>query len=170
MLTIRAAENKDSTRIMALVKTVLDGLGMELDPDGIDSDLSDIAGNYVAAGGLFVILQDEKGEIVGTAGLMRINDRQCELRKMYFLPGVRGQGWGESLLDFLIDSAGKLGFDEIHLETNNTFRAAIGLYLKVGFEPKEEGASSDVRCDLAFCLGLENYRRPAELRELNIIR
>ena len=168
MFTIRAAENKDSKRILALVKTVLNELGMEIDPDGMDSDLSDIEGNYIAAGGLFVILQNEKGEIVGTAGFMRINDRQCELRKMYFLAEVRSQGWGESLLDFLIDSAGKLGFDEIHLETNNTFRAAIGLYLKVGFEPKENGGSCDVRCDRAFYLELANYRRPAELRELNI--
>ncbi len=168
MLTIRAAENKDTIRITALVAAVLDELGMGLSPDGIDSDLSDIAGRYVAPGGLFVVLQDERGEIVGTAGLMRINDRQCELRKMYFLPEVRSQGWGESLLDFLIDSAGKLGFDEIHLETNNTFRAAIGLYLKVGFEPKENGGSCDVRCDRAFYLELANYRRPAELRELNI--
>ena len=168
MLTIRAAENKDFTGIIALVATVLDELGMELDPDGIDADLSDIEGNYVAAGGLFVILQDEQGEIAGTAGLMRINERQCELRKMYFLPEVRGQGWGDSLMDFLIDSAGRLGFDEIHLETNNTFQAAIGLYLKVGFEPKERSASCDVRCDRAFFLGLANYRRPAGLRELNM--
>ena len=168
MFTIRAAENKDSKRILALVKTVLNELGMEIDPDGMDSDLSDIEGNYIAAGGLFVILQDEKGEIAGTAGLMRINDRQCELRKMYFLAEVRGRGWGESLLDFLIGRAGRLGFDEIHLETNNTFAAAIGLYLKVGFEPKDDGGSCDVRCDRAFYLGLANYRRPAELRELNI--
>ena len=168
MLTIRAAQNKDFTGITALVATVLDELGMELDPDGIDADLSDIEGNYVAAGGLFVILQDEQGEIAATAGLMRINQRQCELRKMYLLPEVRGQGWGESLMDFLIDSAGRLGFDGIHLETNNTFHAAIGLYLKVGFEPKERSASCDARCDRAFSLGLANYRRPAGLRELNM--
>ncbi len=168
MLTIRAAENKDLPRITALVAAVLDELDTELDPDGIDADLSDIEGNYVAAGGLFVILQNEKGEIVGTAGFMRINDRQCELRKMYFLPEVRGRGWGESMLDFLIDSAGRLGFDEMHLETNSTFHAAIGLYLKVGFEPKERGDLCDARCDRAFYLGLANYRRPAGLRKLNV--
>lgn len=168
MLTIRAAEKKDFSRITALVETVLNELGMELSPDGMDSDLSDIEENYLAPGGLFVVLQDEKGEIMGTAGLMRISDKECELRKMYFLPEVRGQGWGESLLDFLIDSAGSLGFDEIHLETNNTLHAAIGLYLKVGFEEKENVDASDVRCDRAFYLGLANYRRPAGLRELDL--
>ena len=168
MLTIRAAENRDLTEITALVETVLDEMGMELSPDGIDSDLSDIEENYVDSGGIFVVLQDEKGQIAGTAGLMRINDRQCELRKMYFLPEVRGRGWGESLLDYLVDSAGRLGFDEIHLETNNTFHAAIGLYPKVGFEPKEEGPPSDVRCNRAYHLGLTNYQRPVGLRELNV--
>jgi len=168
MLTIRAAENKDSTQITALVETVLAELGMVLNPDGMDSDLSDIEGNYVVPGGLFVVMQDEEGEIAGTAGLMRMDDRQCELRKMYFLPGIRGQGWGESLLDFLIDGASRLGFDEIHLETNHAFHAAIGLYLKVGFEAKQGGGSCDVRCDRAYYLALANYRRPDGLREINI--
>ena len=87
---------------------------------------------------------------------------------MYFLPAVRGRGWGKSLLDFLIDSAAKLGFDEIHLESNDALHAAIGLYLKVGFEEKENVDSCDVRCDRAFYLALANYRRPTGLRELNV--
>ncbi|MCZ6500834.1 MAG: GNAT family N-acetyltransferase [Gammaproteobacteria bacterium] len=168
MLTIRAAEKKDFSRITALVETVLNEFGMELCPEGMDSDLSDIEENYVNSGGLFIVLQNEKGEIGGTAGLMRLNDRQCELRKMYFLPAVRGRGWGKSLLDFLIDSAAKLGFDEIHLESNDALHAAIGLYLKVGFEEKENVDSCDVRCDRAFYLALANYRRPTGLRELNV--
>ena len=168
MLTIRVAENKDLAEILVVIDRVLVELGLELQPDGLDSDLSDIAGTYVAPGGLFVVVEDERGEIAGTAGLMRISETQCELRKMYFLPSIRGQGWGEALLDFLLDSAVRLGFKEVHLETNNTFHAAIGLYQKAGFEQKDRSGSCDVRCDRAYYLALEKYQRPAGLRELNI--
>ncbi len=165
MLTIRTAENKDRGKVTAIIDQVLTELGLSLDPDGLDSDLADIEQNYTAPGGLFVVVQNDEGKIAGTAGLMRLNEDRCELRKMYFLPEIRGQGWGKSLLDFLIERAARLGFREIQLETNKNFRSAIALYEKVGFEKKEPG-SCDVRCDRAYHLGVENYRRPDRVRKL----
>ena len=86
MLTIRTAENKDRGKVTAIIDQVLTELGLSLDPDGLDSDLADIEQNYTAPGGLFVVVQNDEGKIAGTAGLMRLNEDQCELSKMYFLP------------------------------------------------------------------------------------
>jgi len=168
MLTIREAQNKDLASINEVIGKVLDELGMKLDPDGIDADLADIDSNYQRQGGLFVVVEDEQGQIAGSAGLMRVDARQCELRKMYFLPEIRGQGAGKSLLDFMVKSAGKLGFEEIHLETNKSFHTAIALYRMVGFEPKEREGSCDLRCDRAFYLDLDRYEKPNCLKPLNV--
>lgn len=147
---MRPAINADAEAIQKLVFSVLREYGLEPEPDGTDADLADIEAHYLRRGGLFEVLEDENGKILGTVGLYPINTEIVELRKMYFAPELRGKGWGRKVLQNAIERSQRFGFRQMYLETNSVLKEAIGLYQKFGFEPTAEKHSP--RCDQAFIL------------------
>jgi len=77
------------------------------------------------------------GKICGGAGIASLAnnyDNVCELQKMYFLPEVRGKGYGKELMNKCLEVAKKFKFDKVYLETMNNMYDAQGLYKRVGFE------------------------------------
>lgn len=151
-IILRPATNADAENIKNLVFGVLREYGLEPDPSGTDADLTDIEASYFERGGLFELLENENGELLGTAGLYPINAETVELRKMYFLKDLRGKGYGKQTLQRMIHLARESGFKQMYLETNSVLKEAIGLYQKFGFEPTDEKHSP--RCDQAFLLQL----------------
>ena len=136
-LTIRPATNDDCERVSELVSEVLAEFGLQADPDTTDADLKDIEANYLQRGGLFEIIEDRKSNLLGSFGIYPIDKTTCELRKMYFVPSVRGLGLGKQILQRAIARARELGFKQIVLETSSKLIAANRLYAKFGFEPAE---------------------------------
>src|SRR6266699_2310895 len=98
-IVIRSATNADGERVIELVSTVLAEFHLPFDPDSKDADLKDIEGSYVQAGGVFELIEDAQGKLLGTYGLFPLNDITCELRKMYFLPEIRSLGLGKRVLE-----------------------------------------------------------------------
>ncbi|MGH8494652.1 MAG: GNAT family N-acetyltransferase [Gammaproteobacteria bacterium] len=164
MLTIRSATNADCEPVRRLVFAVLSEYGLYPDPARTDSDLDDIEATYIDSGGVFEVLLDRQRRIVGTVGLLPLDQKRCELRKMYFAREIRGQGWGKALLNRMIARAQANGFEEMVLETAGVLTEAIGLYQAFGFEPLP-GQPEVARCDRKFRLGLVGYQ-PPELRAL----
>ena len=148
---IRPATKADQAVVRALIFAILDEYGLEPAPRTTDKDLDDIEGFY--AGGIFDVLEIEDGKIIGTVGLKREGDGDCELRKMYLKAGYRGRGHGARLLKHAIAQARELGFSRIVLQTARVLEEAIGLYTKFGFEPIETH-SMERRCDQALALTL----------------
>lgn len=153
-MTLRQATNRDADTIRALIFDVLDEYGLKGDPNGIDRDLDDIEANYINAGGLFDVLVDDDGRIVGTLGLLPLRPGVCELRKMYLHRATRGKGQGKRLLDHAIERARALGFLRIELETASALVQAIALYKRYGFTPIPSDHLA-ARCDAAFALDLD---------------
>jgi len=134
-LIIRAASNDDCERVTKLVFEVLAEFGLEGEPETTDADLKDIEANYRQRGGLFEVIEDGNGNLLGSFGLYPINKTICELRKMYFIPSARGFGLGKYVLELAIAKAKESGFKQIVLETSSKLIAANGLYAKFGFKP-----------------------------------
>lgn len=149
-ISIRAASNKDCERVKNLVFGVLREYDLKSDPEGTDDDLSDIEKNYIGRGGMFEVLEDDAGNLLGTVGLYPVNAETVELRKMYFDKTLRGKGYGKLILERMIDEARRRGFKRIYLETNSVLKEAIHLYEKFGFEPTDEKHAA--RCDQAYFL------------------
>lgn len=151
-LFARRASNSDASAVKALVFGVLAEYGLKPDPPGVDSDLDDIEKNYISTGGYFELIEDAEGNLLGTVGLFPFEPGVVELRKMYFLPLLRGRGVGKVALRRMIDLASDLGFRRMTLETASVLKEAIGLYESFGFRDMP-GSHSD-RCDRAFFLDL----------------
>jgi putative acetyltransferase len=137
-----------------MVYGVLIEYGLQPDPGATDADLGDIEQSYFERGGAFFVLEDRDGSIVGAYGLYPVENKTCELRKMYLHRSHRGKGLGKFLLDSALAQAKKLGFTKVTLETASVLKEAIALYESYGFvEYKPDHMSR--RCDQAYSLDLE---------------
>lgn len=152
-ISVRSATNADCENIQKLVFGVLKEFGLTSEPNGTDADLKDIEKEYFERGGLFEILEDSHGKLLGTVGLFPLDNQTVELRKMYFDKSLRGRGFGKKTLERMIAKSREMKFKRIYLETANVLKQAVGLYEKYGFEPTIEGIHSE-RCDAAYFLNL----------------
>lgn len=129
-----------------LVFGVLREYGLQPDPETTDADLRDIVGFYAR----FDVLVDECDKVVGTVGIRRVDETECELRKMYLAKEVRGLGWGRKLLDHAFESARRLGFQRMTLETAAVLREAVALYERNGFRKFTSEHAVAARCDATY--------------------
>lgn len=149
--TLRPATKADADAVRLVVFSALREHGLDPDPSGTDRDLDDVVGSY--AGGLFDVLVDGAGRVVGSVALAAEGDGVCELRKMYLLAGCRGRGLGRMLLSHALVRAREMGFRKVRLETASVLEAATRLYLRAGFL-REDVRPRSARCDLVLALDL----------------
>lgn len=147
MLNLRKANKEDESKIMDLVKSVLSDYGLKTNPLETDNDLSDLEDYYFSKNGWFAVIEKEN-EIIGSYGIFRIDEKTCELRKMYLLNDYQGLGLGKLMMEDAFKKARELEYSEIILETNKLLDKAITLYGKYGFVSYTPSHLSD-RCDFA---------------------
>jgi putative acetyltransferase len=153
-MRFRDAVAGDEPSVQSVVDAVLREYGMALDTSDTDSDLIDLQASYVARGGVFRVLVNDDGAVVGCGGLYPIDRAQIELRKMYLLPAARGRGLGLALLSALVDVARQRGFTRIVLETKSVLTKAIAMYREFGFR-EIDSEHKTPRCDRAFALDIK---------------
>jgi GNAT superfamily N-acetyltransferase len=73
--------------------------------------------------------------IIGTGAIKRVDDRECEMTRMFVAAPYRGRGIGCAIVDHLIEFARRTGYDRISLSSNNALAASHRLYEKTGFQP-----------------------------------
>ena len=100
-----------------------------------DAEVDTMAQAYaIPRAAYFVVERD--GVVLGGGGVAALaggDADTCELRKMYFLPEVRGHGQGRRLLAHCLDTARQLGFTTCYLETMQSMTTARHLYEAFGF-------------------------------------
>ncbi len=105
----------------------------------------------------FIVEQD--GQVLGGGGIAPLagaDEDICELRKMYFLPALRGRGVGARLLQQCLDAARARGYRRCYLETLTGMEAAQRLYTRAGFRPLPGplGTTSHSGCDRHYLMEL----------------
>jgi len=70
---------------------------------------------------------------VGCGAFKEYDKKQVEIKRMFVLPGFRGQGIGLAILKQLESWADELNYSECILETGKRQPEAIGLYKKAGY-------------------------------------
>ena len=131
------------------------GEGYSISDPEVDQMFLSYQGDRAA---FFVIEKD--GQVMGCGGfgpLVGGDGATCELKKMYFLPALRGYGMGKKLLNKCIDLATSYGYERMYLETVNRMTAANALYQQRGFQPlvDPEGATGHSGCDAFYVLPLQ---------------
>jgi len=82
----------------------------------------------------FHVAEDPDIGVVGCAGIVRVDEQTCELRKIYLLKRFRGQAIGKQLLDQCIAVGKERGYSRMRLEVNSVMiQASSKFYLGNGF-------------------------------------
>jgi GNAT superfamily N-acetyltransferase len=85
-------------------------------------------------GGAFLV-GEQDGRAVCCGGLKRLPDGACEIKRMFVVPEVRGQGVARELLHALEDAARALGYATARLDTGPRQPRAERIYRDSGYAP-----------------------------------
>ncbi|MDC0257859.1 GNAT family N-acetyltransferase [Crocinitomicaceae bacterium] len=151
--SIREIQSQDNELLAQVIRTVLEEHGMNK-PGTVYTDPT--------TDELYELFQTEKSvyyvvvlnnEIVGGCGIYPTNglpEGCAELVKLYLRSDSRGLGLGKTLLDRCAETASKLGYRKLYLESMPELSKAVGLYESVGYEQISSpmGNSGHFACDL----------------------
>jgi putative acetyltransferase len=143
---IRDWQPTDRHSVAHHIQSILIEYGLTNEPVGADQDVLTIEESYWAKGGEFWVIEAE-GRLVGTAGYYPVDrgENAVEIRKMYLIPEVRGQGLGRYLLQALEQAIIAKGYTHAWIQTASALKEAVQLYERNGYE-KSTGIDTD-RCD-----------------------
>lgn len=96
-------------------------------------DLNNIIESYINNGGNFWVAVD-KGEVVGTIGLMRISNEWSVLKKFFVSANYRAKKVGLALYDRLLAFAKDKGYRHIILDTPSVATKSHSFYERAGFK------------------------------------
>lgn len=158
--TFRPIEPRDDPAVAAIIRQVMTEHGASGPGFAIhDPEVGAMSAAYAPPRAGYVVIEDAEGNVVGGAGFAPLaggDERTCELKKMYFLPALRGHGLGRALLAHVLDQARRAGYARCYLETLVTMDRARRLYEAAGFTRlcRPEGATGHFGCDAWYALEL----------------
>jgi putative acetyltransferase len=123
---------EDITHIRALFSEYHEWLGVDLCFQGFQQELKDLPGKYSEPRGTLTLAR-EGDAIAGCVGLWPLEERVCEMKRLYVRPAWRGRGLGRKLALVIIDEAKKRGYQCMRLDTLPQLKEALGLYRSLGF-------------------------------------
>ena len=134
--SIRPIEPRDDAAIASVIRTVMPEFGADGPGFAIhDAEVGSMSTAYARPRAAYFVIEAD-GAVLGGAGVAPLDGGEadvCELRKMYFLPALRGRGAGRTVIARCLETARALGFRRCYLETLTGMDAAQSLYLASGF-------------------------------------
>jgi GNAT superfamily N-acetyltransferase len=117
-----------------LTQAMRDEIAIMYDGLDLDGDTMPKAGaaELSPPGGVFLVGYSE-GLAVCCGGVKRLDEKRCEIKKMYVVPEMRGRGVARALLHELEDVARRLGYPIARLDTGPRQGNAEGLYRDEGY-------------------------------------
>lgn len=157
--SIRAIEKADNVHVANVIRRVMTEFGAVGKGYSIeDAEVDEMFENYGDERSCYYVVEKDDA-ISGGAGIAPLAGGDasiCELRKMFFLPELRGLGLGKRLIELLMEEARSRGFETCYLETLERMERANTLYQKTGFELLDGpiGDTGHCSCELWYALKL----------------
>lgn len=124
-----------------------------LDIQHYDDELAHPERKYGFPGGrLYMALCD--GEAAGCVALRKLDEKRCEMKRLYVRENYRGNGIGNLLTDTLIGDARSIGYRHLLLDTFPFLERAIGMYQARGFREIEKYNDSPMASTIYMMLDL----------------
>ena len=103
-----------------------------LEIQNYDDELKHLEKKYgLPYGRLYLVYYNN--EVAGCIGLKKIDEKNCEMKRLYVRPKFRGKQIGEQLIEKIIRDAKEIGYSSMLLDTLPFLKSAIRLYKKYGF-------------------------------------
>lgn len=152
-ITLRNLEERDNKVLADLIRTVF--REFKIDRPGtvyFDPTTDDLFKLFETPGSIYWVAE-EKDKMVGGCGIYPTPGLPmgcAELVKFYLLAPWRGKGIGRMLMEKCFESAGKLGYSRLYLESLPELEKAVSMYIKAGFRhiPHALGNSGHFGCNI----------------------
>ena len=137
--TIRPFQRGDAPKARRLIETVWhEHFGRHSDPfvrEFIYSRLSDVddAETVYRDQAIFLCAVAE-AEVIGTGAIKRLDNRKCEMTRMFVASTHRCRGIGRAIAEELIEFALSAGYNQVRLSSNKVLVASHRLYESMGFQ------------------------------------
>ena len=156
---IRPITAADDVAVARIIRGVMPEFGADGPGFAIhDPEVDAMSAAYDRPGAAYFVVEHD-GRVQGGGGVAPLEggpEGVCELRKMYFLPALRGLGAGAALMQRCLAEARALGFRQVYLETLRGMDAAQKLYERTGFRRLDGplGATGHFGCNRFYLLDL----------------
>jgi ribosomal protein S18 acetylase RimI-like enzyme len=99
-----------------------------------DEELRTLPGKYAPPDGRLLLAYTDE-ELAGCIALRKLDDRTCEMKRLFIRPKFRAKGYGRKMIDSLIEQARDIGYERMWLDSlPGKMDAAIALYRQLGFK------------------------------------
>ncbi len=133
MLQVIIAKNqKHYQKVRELFMQYADSLDFDLEFQGFSREVVTLPGNYAPPEGC-ILLAEESGCFAGCVALRPLEDKICEMKRLYVRSDYRGRGIGRMLAGSVIDRARAIGYEKMRLDTIATMNEARRLYYSLDF-------------------------------------
>jgi len=109
-----------------------DSLGLDLEFQGFSRELATLPGGYVPPLGC-ILLAELSGNYVGCVALRPLENKICEMKRLFVIPEYRGRDIGRALTCAVIDRAREMGYEKMRLDTIESMKKAKRLYHSFNF-------------------------------------
>jgi ribosomal protein S18 acetylase RimI-like enzyme len=132
MLQARSPEQISQARELFL--EYAQSLGFSLCFQSFDKELAGLPGDYAPPDGRLLLAEFE-GQLAGCVALHKLDDKICEMKRLYLRPSFRGKGVGLALAEMIIAEARVIGYERMRLDTVElVMKDAVAMYRRLGFK------------------------------------
>ena len=103
-----------------------------LDIQNYDEEVKHLESKYGMSDGRLYLAYCDEG-LAGCIGLRKIDNQNCETKRLYVRPQFRGKKLGSILIEKIIGDAREIGYSYMLLDTLPFLQSAIHMYKKFGF-------------------------------------
>jgi ribosomal protein S18 acetylase RimI-like enzyme len=134
MKLIQATSNEQIETARELFNEYAAELAINMCFQNFDQELKTLPGKYTPPDGRLLIAYTDE-ELAGCIALRKLDDRTCEMKRLFIRPKFRGKGYGRKMIDSLIEQARDIGYERMWLDSlPGKMDAAIALYRQLGFK------------------------------------
>ena len=143
----------DTAAVADLFREYVFRIGRE---NGLDVGYQDFAGEMATFPDRYQLLLLARVDEAAAAAvaLKRLNETDCEMKRLYCRDAFRGLGLAKQLVARLIEEAKARDFVKMRLDTHASMRPAIALYQQFGFTPSTPHNEPGNPCTMFFAKSL----------------